>query len=133
MLTQHTAQLAATNRRLKQGIAEYKTGEKVLKKSGRRDARVLQEAQQLQKHLRHLAHQLLAAQEVERTKLSHELHDEVAQTLLGIHVRLLTLKKAVRGNTANLRKLIASTRRAVKESIQSINRFAHELNIHQPA
>ena len=133
MLMQRTAQLSATNRHLNQGLAEYKTAEKVFRKSGRRDAKVLQESQQLQKHLRHLTHQLLAAQEVERTKISHELHDEVAQTLLGINVRLLTLKKAAHGSTASLRKVIASTQRTVKESIQSINRFAHELNIHQPA
>ena len=131
--TPRAAQLAATNRRLKQGLAEHKAAEKEFKKSGRHDAKVLQESQQLQKHLRHLTHQLLSAQEVERTKISHELHDEVAQTLLGINVRLLTLKKAAQGDTANLRKVIASTQRAVKESIQSINRFAHELNIHQPA
>ena len=133
LLTQRAAKLVATNRRLERGLAEHKTAEEAFKKSGRHDAKALQESHQLQKHLRHLTHQLLSAQEVERTKISHELHDEVAQTLLGIHVRLLTLKKAAQGNTAHLRKVIASTQRAVKESIQSINRFVHELDIQQPA
>jgi signal transduction histidine kinase len=82
--------------------------------------------------LRHLTHQLLSAQEARRKKLSHELHDGVGQTLLGIHVRLLTLKKTAKGNVAKLTKEIASARRVVKESVQSINRFAHELDIRQP-
>ena len=51
---------------------------------------------QLQKHLRQLTHRVLVAQEDERLKLSHELRDEIAQTLLGINVRLLLLKQAAR-------------------------------------
>ena len=34
----------------------------------------------------------MAAQEDKRKKMSHDLRDEIAQTLLGINVRLLTLK-----------------------------------------
>jgi len=131
--THQTAQLAATNRSLKQGLQRHKTAEAALRTSGRENAKVLQESQQLQEHLRHLTHQLLSAQEVERTKISHELHDDVAQTLLGIQVRLLTLKKAASGSASHLRKVIASTQRAVKESIHSINRLAHELDLPHPA
>ena len=66
-------------------------------------------------------------------KISRERHDEVAQRLLGVNVRLLTLKKAAQGNTANLKKEIAKTQRIVEESVQSINRFARDVDIHQPA
>ena len=58
----------------------------------------------LQEHLRHLTHQILAAQEDERKKISRELHDEIAQTLLGINVRLLTLKKGAAANTEASKK-----------------------------
>jgi len=34
--------------------------------------------------LRRLTHRILTAQEAERKKISHELWDEIAQTLLGI-------------------------------------------------
>lgn len=132
-LTRRSAQLTAANRDLRQGILQRKTAEATLRKRGEHCAKLLRESQQLQKHLRHLTHQLLSAQEAERTKMSHELHDEVAQILLGINVRLWTLKKAAQGNTANLRKEIASTQRVVKESVQSITRFAHELDLPQPA
>jgi Histidine kinase. len=47
-------------------------------------------------------------QEDERQKISHQLQDGIAQTLLGINVRLLALKTAAKGNTANLKKDIAS-------------------------
>jgi signal transduction histidine kinase len=132
-LAQHTAQLAATNRFLKQGLLRSKAAEAALRTSGRHNAKVLQKSRQLQSRLRALIHQLLTAQESERTKISHELQDEVAQTLLGINARLLTLKKAADGDPENLRKEIASTRRVVEDSIHSINRFARELNVHPPA
>jgi signal transduction histidine kinase len=132
MLKRRTAQLTATNLQLKQGVVEQKAAEEALRKRGRRFAKLLRESHQSQMHLRRLTHRLLSAQEARRKKLSHQLHDGVGQTLLGINVRLLTLKKAAEGNMARLTKEIASARRVVKESVQSINRFAHELEIRQP-
>jgi signal transduction histidine kinase len=73
--------------------------------------------------LRHLTHQLLLAQEAKRTKLSRELHDEIAQTLLGINVRLLTLKKEATATTKGFKKEIASTQRLVGKSAKTISRF----------
>jgi signal transduction histidine kinase len=132
-LGRRTVELEASSRSLKQGIARRNTAEEELRKGGKHYATLLRESHHLQKHLRHLTHQILSAQEAERKKISCELHDEVAQTLLGINVRLLTLKKAAKGNTANLTKEIASTQRLVVESVQSINRFARELDTHQQA
>jgi signal transduction histidine kinase len=128
-VTQRRAQLAAANRDLKLGIVQRKAAEKALRKSGKRHAKLLRESNYLRKQLRHLTHQLLSAQEEQRMKFSHELQDGVAQTLLGINVRLLTLKNAARGSPAELSKEIARTQRVVKESVRSINRFARELKI----
>jgi len=128
-----TVDLAVSNRSLKQEIARRKTVEKALKKSGEHSKELLEESRRLQKHLQHLARRTMAAQENERKKVSHDLQDEIAQTLLGINVRLVSLKTAAKGNTANLTKKIASTQRLVEESVQSINRFADELDIYQPA
>ena len=128
-LAQRTAQLAATNRSLKQGVLRHKQAEAVLRTTGRRHAKVLRKSQQLQSHLRALIRRLLSAQESERTKISHELQDEVAQTLLGINAHLLTLKKAAGGDLEKLRKEITTTQRVVEESIYSINRFARELDL----
>jgi signal transduction histidine kinase len=125
--------LAASKLSLKEGIAQRKTVEAALRQSGRHYKMLLDESLALQEHLRHLTHQLLTSQEAERKKLSRELRDEIAQTLLGINVRLLTLKKAAKGDKANLKKEIANTQRLVQESVQSINRFARELDLRRPA
>jgi hypothetical protein len=76
--------------------------------------------------LRQLTHQVLAAQEDERKKISRELQDEIAQTLLGINVRLLTLKQEARSNTKGLKNEIASTQRLVLKSAKSVRRAARE-------
>ena len=125
--------LAASSRSLKKGIAQRKTVEEALKKSRAHHKALLEESLALQNHLRSLTHQILTAQEAERKQISHDLQDEVAQTLLGINVRLLALKRAAAGNTASLKKEIANTQRLVQQSVQSINQFASELDLHQNA
>ena len=125
--------LVASNRSLKQGIAQRKIAEEALKQSQKHYAALLEESLAMQTHLRRLTHQILTAQEAERKKISHELRDEIAQTLLGVKVRLVTLRRAAKGGTASFKKEIANTQRLVRESVQSINQFARELDIHQQA
>src|ERR1043166_2587475 len=132
-LAQRTAQLAAANRHLKRGIIQRKTAEAALRKSGKHYAKLLRESHHLQKHLQHLTHQILSAQENERTKISHDLHDEIAQTLLGINVRLLTLRKGATARNADLAKEIAATQRLVEKSVKTINRFADEFGVQHEA
>jgi signal transduction histidine kinase len=132
-LNRRTTQLAATNRQLQRGVVRRRSVEAALKKSGAHYGKLLKDSLQLQKGLRQLTHRVLADQEDERKQISIELQDEIAQTLLGINVRLLALKRAARGSTADLKKEIANTQRLVEESVRSINRFAHELDLHQPA
>ncbi len=129
-LGRRTVALAVANRFLKQGIVQRKTVEQALKKSAERSRKLLKESLRLQKHLRRLTHQLLSAQEDKRKRISRELHDEIAQTLLGINVRLLTLKKEAAINASGLKKEIASTQRLVDKSGKSIKRFAREFGIH---
>jgi signal transduction histidine kinase len=123
--------LAASNRSLKLGIEQRKTMEAALKESGNHYKALLDESLALQEHLRLLTHQILSAQETERKEISRELRDEIAQTLLGINVRLLTLKSAAKGDTATLKKEIANTQWLVQESVRLINRFARELDLRQ--
>jgi signal transduction histidine kinase len=93
----------------------------------------LEESRRLQKHLKQLTHQILSAQEEKRKKISRDLQDEIAQTLLGINVRLLTLKKEAAVNTEGLKKEIAGTQRLVDMSMKSIKRFAREFGNHHEA
>ena len=129
-LGRRTVDLAASRRSLKQDVVQRKTVEQALKKSGEHSRKLLKESLRLQKHLQRLTHQILSAQEDKRKKISRDLHDEIAQTLLGINVRLLTLKKEAAIDASDLKKEIASTQRLVDKSVKSINRFAREFGIH---
>ncbi|HEV2455476.1 MAG TPA: histidine kinase [Verrucomicrobiae bacterium] len=127
-LDRRTAELAATNRLLQRGIAQRKDVEAALKKSGEHYATLLKESLQLQQDLQQLTHRVLGAQEDERKKISRELQNEIAQTLLGINVRLLSLKQEARANTKGLKDEIASAQRLVTKSATFVRRFARELN-----
>jgi signal transduction histidine kinase len=123
-LSRRTIELAATNRQLQRGVVRRKGVEAALKKNGAHYARLLKESLQLQENLRQLTHQVLAAQEDERKKISLGLQNEIAQTLLGINVRLFSLKKEARNNTKGLKNEIASTQRLVVKSAKSVRRVA---------
>jgi signal transduction histidine kinase len=129
-LGRRTVDLADSNRFLKQGIARRKTVGEILKKSAERSEKLLKESSHLQRHLQHLAHQILSAQENKRRRISRDLNDEIVQTLLGINVRLVSLKKEAAVNDDGLKKEIVSTQRLVNKSVKSIKRFAREFGIH---
>ena len=76
-----------------------------------------------------MARKILSAHEDERKKMSLQLNDEVAQTLLGIHVRLLVLKEEAAANEASFTQGLADTQRLVGKSLQTINRIAAEFGI----
>jgi signal transduction histidine kinase len=125
-LDQRTEELASTHRQLKRGVVRRKVMEDALEKSGEHHKKCLEESLQLQKRLRQLTHRVLSAQENERRNISLELQDEIAQTLLGINVRLLSLKQEARGNTKDLKNKIASTQRLVVKSARSVRRVARK-------
>jgi signal transduction histidine kinase len=125
-LGHRTAELAATNCQLQQGIVQRKSVEAALKRSGEHYTRLLKESLELQQGLRQLAHRLMLAQEEERKNISLELQNQIAQTLLGINVRLISLKQEARSNNKSLKNEIASTQRLVAKSAKSVRRVARE-------
>jgi hypothetical protein len=58
--------------------------------------------------------------------------DEIAQTRLGLNVRLLRLKPAARRKAKGLKNEIASTQRLVVKSATLGRRLARELDNHRP-
>jgi len=132
-LGQRTVALAATNRSLKRGIVRRKAVESALRKSGDHSKKLLGESYRLRKHLQHLAHQIMSAHEDKRKGISRDLQNDIAQTLLGINVRLIALKKDAGANAESLQKEIATTRRIVDKSMKSIRRFAREVGKHYEA
>src|SRR5471030_2228174 len=125
-LGHRTEELAVSNRQLQRGVVRRKVMEQDAEKNGKHHDKCLEESLQLQKRLRQLTHRVMAAQEEERKSISRELQDEIAQTLLGINVRLLTLKQQARNNTKGLKNEIASTQRLVLKSAKSVRRVARE-------
>jgi signal transduction histidine kinase len=132
-LVRRTGDLAASNRSLERSIAHRKKVEEALKKSGGHSRKLLEESGRLQKHLQQLTRQILTAHEGRRKEISRDLQDEIAQTLLGINVRLLTLKKEAALNADGFKKEIASTQRLVDKSVRSITQFAREFGKHHAA
>jgi len=128
-LRRRTRESSDSTQRLAHGIDRREAAEAALKQSRGQHARLLAEAQRLQKHLRRLTHEQLTTQEAERQKASRHLHDEIAQTLLAINIRLLVLKTSAKTATEGLKKEIVKIQRMVKESIKRIHRFAHEYGV----
>ena len=128
-LGQRTLDLADSNRDLRLGITERMSAEAALVSSERVSSQLLQESRLLEQQLKDMTRQILAADEVERKKMSLQLHDEVGQTLLGIHMRLLTLKAEVAAKQEGLNQEIAVTQHLLEDSVKTIKKFAHEFDI----
>jgi len=95
---------------------------------GLRDCSVLLVQSRLMRvQMRGLARRLLTAQEDERGEISRELHEEIAQTLVGINVLLSSLSEAATINTVGLKRKIAATQRLLLRSVSIVHRFAGEL------
>ena len=126
-LHQHSVDLIASNRQLQQEILQRKSVEESLRKSQRHYGELLEQSRRMQEQLRRLSRQLLSAQEEERKMISRELHDQIAQTLTGINIRLASLKTESTLNNKGLQKKISSTQRLVEKSVDIVHRFAREL------
>jgi signal transduction histidine kinase len=122
LLKRRTAELAATNHRLKEGIDRRRDVEASLKQRGDQYEKLLTESIGLQEDLRRMTRQMLAAQEEERISISRELQNEIAQTLLGINVRLLTLKRQASGNAQRIKDEIIAAQELAEKTAGSTRR-----------
>jgi signal transduction histidine kinase len=84
--------------------------------------RLVNDSLHLQDDLRRLTRQVLTAQEDQHTSLSRVLQNEIAQTLMGINVRLLALQKEGRSKRLGLKQGIASTQQLVTQSARTMRR-----------
>jgi PAS domain S-box-containing protein len=119
--------LAASNQKLQQEIVRRQTVERSLQESEQHQGRLLEESRHMQEQLRRLSHQILNAQEEERKRISRELHDEIAQTMVGINIHLEALTHEATHNPKGLKQKITRTQRLVEKSVDSVHRFAREL------
>jgi len=119
--------LTLTNRELKREIVLREAVEKALKKSEQHQSRMLEQSRHMQQQLRQLSHQILQSQEAERKRISRELHDEIAQILVGININLASLINEVPANSRLLKKKITDTQKLVEKSVDIVHRFARDL------
>ena len=126
-LGKRTEELAASNCQLQRGVIRCKAMEEnfAIRRQSHRTRLV--EWLDLLNSLRHGTLRVLVAQEDERKKISLELQDEIAQTLLGINVRLLTLKQEARSNTNGFKHELAGTQRLVAQSARSVRQAGRKI------
>ena len=127
VLRRRTREARTSARQLDRSIADRKDAETALRLSKENLVRLLDESLRLQKRLRVRARALLSSQERERKRSRRRLSDELAQGLLAIHIRLLSLKVSARTDIQRLKKDIAGTERLVKKSMKTIQRVSQEL------
>ena len=120
-------ELQLSNASLRAEVRQRRSAEKSLRMSEKRQQLLLNDARKMQLRLKHLAHQVLSAQEDERKKISRELHDEVVQTLTGINVHLGSLRVEIGANEEKISRDIAKTQRLVEKSVDIVHRFARDL------
>ena len=113
---------------LQEQIAGRQEAENSLRISRDSSSRLLRDSRSLEEHLRDLARKILSANEAERKKMSLHLNDEIAQSLLGINLRMLALKMDISADQANLALEIATTQQLVDASANLIRRLAREFS-----
>ncbi|TVR49964.1 MAG: PAS domain S-box protein [Puniceicoccaceae bacterium] len=116
--------LEAMNTALESEISRRKAVEASLRESRRSQGRLLQQAKLMEEELRLLSHQVLHVQEEERKRISHDLHDEIAQTLVAINVHLADLARGAASDAMDISGKIIKTQKLVEQSVDSVHRFA---------
>jgi signal transduction histidine kinase len=127
-LLESLAAVEVQNEQTHQAISEaLKRGEQQLAEKSVRYDELLAESRLLQSQSQQLAHKILLAQEEERKEISRELHDEVAQILAGVNVRLAALREIGVLGHQSLEQSILQAQQLVEQSVDTVHRFARKL------
>ena len=119
--------LTATNLAMKEEIARRKAGEAALRKAKLEQARLLVKSTRQQAQLRELSRSLLTAQELERKRISRELHDVVVQSLVSISFQLTAIGKDPPGDDSKLKQRIQRAQELLLNSTEIVHSFARAL------
>jgi signal transduction histidine kinase len=144
-LVRTTAELVRANEKLKQEIEERKRAEQTLRKAldgletvveertvavvkaYRELKQEIEERKRAEEHIRHLNQQLMKAQENERQRLSHDLHDHLAQDLSALKIGLDTLFANQSQEAPETRQRVSELSEMLRGIIFAIRNMAHHL------
>ena len=142
---ERTAELVRANEKLKLEIEERKRAEQRLRKAldgletvvEERTVAVvkaykklkeeIEERKRAEEHIRHLTQQLIKAQENERQRLSHDLHDHLAQDLSALKIGLDTLIVNQSEEHPDPRQRVSELSEVLRGIILAIRNMAHDL------
>jgi signal transduction histidine kinase len=113
MVVERTADLRRTVEQLQEEVLERQRAEEALRESEER--------------LRHLASQLLAAQEIERKRISLELHDDLGQSLTVLKLLLGGIDKSLPPDLVEAKEGCAHMGDYLDELIEKVRRISRNL------
>ena len=122
-LQERTEELLVSRQHVREGVSHRKAAEQALRRKNQHYAALLKESKTVQQSLRTLLHRALAAQEAARGQMSRELHDGIAQELLGINARLLAFERAAAGTAGKLLRDLHATQHLVEEALGVIRKI----------
>jgi PAS domain S-box-containing protein len=112
-VSRRTAQLQASNARLRDEVAERQEAQRRLEES--------------QAQLRRLSAHLQAGREEERTRIAREIHDELGQNLAGLKMGLAWLQKGMPGKDSAARAKLKDMANLVEGTVATVRRIVTEL------
>ncbi len=119
--------ITTSNLKLREEIVTRLAVEKDLISTRLQQSQLLKQSRIQQKQLRGLSHGMLHAQEEERKNISRELHDVIAQTLLGINVHLSALIDGAAADPTSIKQQISRTQVLVESGVDIVHQFARSL------
>jgi signal transduction histidine kinase len=120
-------EMTQRNLKLQLEIARKERVAEGLQAQRNEQSRILKQTRAQQRQLRDFSHRILYVQEDERKRISRELHDVIAQTLVGINVQLALLDRGVTASPATFRRQVSKTQLMVKKAVGIVHDFAREL------
>jgi PAS domain S-box-containing protein len=119
--------MSLRNVKLNLEIARRKVIADDLRAHRKEQSQLLRQSRVQQKQLREFSHRIMNAQEDERKRISRELHDVIAQTLVSINVHLAVLDQGSAASPETLQQQISKTRLLVEQAVKIVHDFARDL------
>lgn len=91
------------------------------------NAQLVERLRERELKLRQLSLRVLSAQEEERTRISHDLHDETAQSLTTLKLMIEMIKQTIPSDQEDLRRQVEEVEASVRNTLQGIRNLIADL------